>query len=472
MPVTSVGGVNIEYRERTTASRSGSLSRANDVLLWALLAVVALAPLPFGSNRPFFWSLTAIAVGAIGMIYFVAVRRAGDSLRMPLDRIWPQGLLFTVFCCYLVVQMLPIASLFGDTAIVRSGDVVIESHTISLSPGNTFLMLLRMGTYGVFFFLMLQTAVNESRARFALDAMLGFIAIYALVGLFSLQAGDTILGLPKWSYPGSATGTFVNRNSFATFLAFGGTIAATQMVDLIVKRLQDPSRETRLGIRVVAYGAIYVLLVSTVVATQSRMGLFVTLAGTVSPLLLGIGRTTRSWRIVAVLLLVGGAALGVILTLYGGGLFERLGGVDQSAGVRFRLYDQVIDLVLSHLWTGTGGGTFDLAFPLVHQLPVNPDLVWDRAHNTYLALWSDTGIIFGSLPVLAFLLAGGRLAWRLVTGRGSWRMQAVALSVMIVGGLHSLVDFSLEIQANTIMFLAIIAVGSAAGLATDSKRSS
>ena len=38
--------------------------------------------------------------------------------------------------------------------------------------------------------------------------------VYALI---SLQSGDTILGLPKWAYLGSATGTFVNRNSFATW---------------------------------------------------------------------------------------------------------------------------------------------------------------------------------------------------------------------------------------------------------------
>ncbi len=52
-------------------------------------------------------------------------------------------------------------------------------------------------------------------------------------------------------------------------------------------------------------------------------------------LLLGIVRTARSWTVAALPLLVGAAALGVVLTLYGWGLFERLGSMDQSAGARF-----------------------------------------------------------------------------------------------------------------------------------------
>ncbi len=127
--------------------------------------------------------------------------------------------------------------------------------------------------------------------------------------------------------------------------------------------------------------------------------------------------------------------------------------------------------MLTQLRAVTGGGTFDLAFPFVHQLPVNPDVVGDRAHNTYLALWGDTGIIFGSLPILAFLIAAARIAWRLVAGCGNWCLQTVALSVMIVGGLHSLVDFSLEIQAVTLLFLAITAIGVAASLVADTQRS-
>ena len=41
---------------------------------------------------------------------------------------------------------------------------------------------------------------------------------------------------------------------------------------------------------------------------------------------------------------------------------------------------------------------------------------------------------------------------------------AVALAVLIVGAVHSLVDFSLEIEADMLLYLALIAIGVAAAL--------
>ncbi|MNU11818.1 hypothetical protein D3C72_2599710 [compost metagenome] len=57
-----------------------------------------------------------------------------------------------------------------------------------------------------------------------------------------------------------------------------------------------------------------------------------------------------------------------------------------------------------------------------------------------------------------------RLLTSLFARRGSWRAQTVAVGAIAVGAVHSTVDFSLEIQANTIMFLALIALGYASTL--------
>lgn len=52
-----------------------------------------------------------------------------------------------------------------------------------------------------------------------------------------------------------------------------------------------------------------------------------------------------------------------------------------------------------------------------------------------------------------------RSVMSLLNRNGSWLAQTIALSVMVVGALHSLVDFSLEVQANTFVFLSLVAVG-------------
>jgi O-antigen ligase len=148
-----------------------------------------------------------------------------------------------------------------------------------------------------------------------------------------------------------------------------------------------------------------------------------------------------------------------LFLLYGQGLFERLETVDTATEIRGDLYSQVIELIGMRPWTGYGGGTFPLAFPIVHQPPVSPDYVWERAHSTYLSLWAETGVIFGSLPMIAIALVAVRLITNLAQGKGSWTAQAIALGAITVAAVHSTVDFSLEVSAVTFLFLALTAAG-------------
>ena len=80
-----------------------------------------------------------------------------------------------------------------------------------------------------------------------------------------------------------------------------------------------------------------------------------------------------------------------------------------TAAVRGDLYRQVWGMILARPWTGYGGEAFELAYPLFHRPPVDPDLVWDHAHSSYLALWTDYGLIFGSMPLLMLLITFVRL---------------------------------------------------------------
>src|SRR5690606_38321648 len=94
--------------------------------------------------------------------------------------------------------------------------------------------------YAMLFFLVAQVSVNPHRGRQMLRFLFWVTVAYAVYGLVSLtQLGDTLLGLDKWAYLGSATGTFVNRNSFATFLAFGIAMGVAIAIELAVP---DPDR--------------------------------------------------------------------------------------------------------------------------------------------------------------------------------------------------------------------------------------
>lgn len=116
-------------------------------------------------------------------------------------------------------------------------------------------------------------------------------------------------------------------------------------------------------------------------------------------------------------------------------------------------------MILTRPWIGFGGGSFEAAFTLFHLPSLNPEVRWDHAHSTYLTLWAEYGLIIGSLPLFAIGFVGWK-AWQRV-GRALPRAElaAAALGSIVVAGIHSLVDFSLEVHAVALLFVAVLALG-------------
>ena len=434
--------------------------RLNTIATWLLVFVVALAPLPFASVRPAFSGIWAAYLGVVGLAYFAVLILRGEKLRFDLARVRLPAILLGLTSAVLVLQLLPV---IGFTIPLPDGDNINISQ-LTIAPGMTTLMLCRQLSYGLFAVLVLQVCVNDNRRSQVLQAILVIVVGYALYGMIALQSGDTILGMPKWAYIGAATGPMVNRNSFATFLGMGAVLALSMLASRIVNqtdRHKDDGRIANNFSNMVLLGVAYAFLIVVIISTQSRMGLAATLIASAVVVLLTMS-TVRNLRVggYVVVGLVGALAAGLVL--FGGGLFERLGSLEGSGEVRGDLYRQTWELIMLRPLTGFGGGTFELAFPLVQHLPVSPDMVWEKAHNTYLTLWSELGLIAGSLPIAAVAIIAFWLLRNIVARRGSWRAQMSGLAVIVLGGVHSLADFSLEIPANTFLFVALVAAGLAA----------
>jgi O-antigen ligase len=444
--------------DRTTKLKSRSSGRPqNGFALWALLILLVLAPLPLASARPFLSALWTSYIGLVALIFFVWQWRSDAALRVsPLDLKVPTALVFLTLGA-LVLQLLPI----GAVPIIAMEGSDLTARQLSVAPGQTILMLARQLTYALVAILVLQLGASERRRPFFLNALIVIILAYAAYGLLALRMGDTILGLPKWAYLGSITGSFVNRNSFATFVGLGAVLSLAHLCALVRRQAQrhrDDGLITGLLSGMVLYAAAYLFALLIVVGTQSRMGLFATLAGSAVVILV----TLISIRRLGLILLVAPFAVGTLIGLFwllGGGLLERIEWQGFGSNSRILLYQQVVDLIALRPWTGFGGGSFEVVFPLVHQLPLTPDVTWNLAHNTYLALWSELGLIAGSFLILAVAYVAFRLIRGLITGTGSWTAQIAALGVIVQVAIHATVDFSLEIPANTLMFVAIVATG-------------
>jgi O-antigen ligase len=153
------------------------------------------------------------------------------------------------------------------------------------------------------------------------------------------------------------------------------------------------------------------------------------------------------------------AAGALLLTVYGGGLLDRLGSIDAAADVRTALYSQVLDMIADRPWLGFGAGAFEVAFPPFHELPVSADVIWDKSHSTYLALWAEFGIVFGTLPMLVVAMAFARVLPVALRREHDWAASLAGVGVIAAAAVHSVGDFSFEIEANALLFAAILALG-------------
>ena len=152
----------------------------------------------------------------------------------------------------------------------------VQPNHISLALGAGQLALLRLSSYAMMFVLMTEVCANPRRAERMLTLLyVGFVA-HAAWALLSLHVlGDTLLLGEKSAYQGVATGTFVNRNSFASFLAMGAVIGTTRLAALTLgaERAFLPVGRASGG-TVVLHALGLLLILSALAATGSRMGVF------------------------------------------------------------------------------------------------------------------------------------------------------------------------------------------------------
>jgi O-antigen ligase len=128
-------------------------------------------------------------------------------------------------------------------------------------------------------------------------------------------------------------------------------------------------------------------------------------------------------------------------------------------GDRISVYLLTLRSVLDAPWFGQGYGTFADVFPLYRDRSIGVQGIWEQAHNTYLEIFQGLGLLFGSMLVASVLLLVLRCIKGSITRRQDATVPCVAASAALLVGVHALVDFSLQIQAVTLTFTAILGAG-------------
>ena len=438
----------VEIYERKLRESPKAASRLNDVMAKVIAVLLFLMPVPYGANRPLAWLAAIFLIGVLSAVYFAMIAQLDPNRPTQFRNyrwvVFP-GLAAIVWS---VIQIIPI----GGAAL---------SETVSA----TALAIPRMVSYALLFILISEVCTNRVRTEKLVTWVFYGIVAHAVWALLSLSVfGDTLLFQAKTTYEGFATGTFINRNSFATYMGMGVVIGAAMVLfEMRSPARRSPNRKSRVkGFTTdAAYTTILVFVVfAALLASGSRLGLASTIVGAWATIVLTLLKTGISRiRVIigsAAAAVIGGAVLAV---MFGQSLLQRLVFLFVDSETRIELYRQTLTMIGDRWATGFGLDSYEIAFHSFHLPTLSTSYIWDKPHNTYLTLWSELGVIAGSLPMLSVLIAFVMVARSVFVRERSYFPAAAATGVIVLGAMHSLGDFSLEIAANTYVFVAIVALG-------------
>ncbi len=464
--------------------------RSEGRLRTALLALLFLAPLPFGCIEDWSHWLLVILIG----LTFCFFLRAGVPVRG--DRRFRIALVLAlVFLAWMGIQMLPlprgiVASLSPSAARLYSigvpgpdgggaaGYAHPETASLPEREGDAItwitprfsswrsLSLYPYGTYRIFwlnaalvaFLLMGASLFREERHRRRLAyALIGIGVLQALYGSIETLSGHQhILLYEKRFYTDVATGTLINRNHFAGMINMIIPLAAGFL-------LAGRSEGHRLSAREPLLAAGVIVMGIGVVLSRSRMGLASTVAGLlVLSLLLILMRTLGQEtapggrrRLLGAVALP--AALLAVIALYSIGIdtgptFGRFQSVASDLGpeaIRPALWKETLPVARDFLWTGAGPGAFVHALnPYLQALPIGDFWLFQHAHNDYLEWIVILGAVGLGLGGAAFLVHAARKPRSIV--------QAAAMAGLATLLVHSVTDFNLSIPSNGLIACALL----------------
>jgi O-antigen ligase len=442
----------------------------DNVLFFGLVLALGWVPFWFGSNVPLAWGINAVVFCGLAIVYELRLLVCGRVHPVAVIRIWPGAAAFLVIVTWCVIQVATVVPANVQHPIWQLTRETLElnvSGSISVNRDLTLTALMRLVTAASAFWLSLQLCRNPLRARLFVQCIAAIGLIYAVYGLVAFFVfPKTILWFAKDYYASSLTATFVNRNSYATYAAIGLACATTLILDATRGAFANTVARHISGFfasltgNAGAWLAVCFFLAIAMTLTASRGGIAAGVLGLFAGIGFAILREAGPGRVSAFLAGLLAAASVVVLTLsFGDPLAARLDQQGFESDGRLATYALTWASVMDRPWLGFGYGTFASVFPMYRDGSVDPLGVWDKAHNTYLELLQGVG-----LPAGFLMMAGvGWLVWRcgvgVLTRHRSVTAPLAAAASSVIVLTHALVDFSLQIQAVALTWIALVGAG-------------
>lgn len=433
---------------------SSRLSLAIVVLIYTTLA---FATIVYGGVDTGALSVLAMICAVIvGLWCALSWRRRSIRLSTNLLQLPVAGLIVIA-----LIQLLPL----GGGAVSEIMNIQPVS-SLSLDPYATRFFIIRLLVCLVFFAASLTFIDGYRRIRALAIFIVIFGSLMAFFGILQFLAKpDAIYGL-RPSPQAIPFGPFMNQHHFAALMEM--TSGLTLGILFTMKMTKD--KKLLLAIAVILMGI-------SIVLTGSRGGMLSFLGVIVFVIMTGIQRkvdardveahaASDKWRkrvagiaAVSALVLV---ILGTVFFLGGGdSVFRGVGLQNASDDVtsgRSRFWNVAAQVFLDNPVIGAGLDSFGVAF--TRYDPSNGSLRVEQAHNDYLQILSDAGILgFACVAIFIFFLF--RQGLSLISNETDPFRRAAAIGALAgcFGILiHSFFDFPLRTPANAFFFLILVVI--------------
>jgi hypothetical protein len=287
----------------------------------------------------------------------------------------------------------------------------------TIGRGDTWLALMNWCTFLFVFFLAHQLLIRPvAREQFLQLVTLGG----TLVAAGSVAQKYSSHGMIFWAFPSGFTddvlGPFVNRNQYAAWI---------ELLLPMALYLAMTTRRSR-----ILYAVCAAIMLSSVIASGSRMGAALVVAETVGVMIVFTLRETSSRRksLIRSLQITGIAAI-AIAVVGSQTLQVRLGELGTES-LRIDALQASINMVGDRPWMGSGLGTWSTMYP--RYATIDTGQFVNEAHNDW-AQWAAEGGVPFALLVLAFAGCLLRPAFRSVYGLGIFALL-----------VHALVDYPMQ----------------------------
>lgn len=428
-------------RSKGDAGYSRVSSTIQRIVGWSTLGVVCGSALLLAANRPIGWLFLAVVTG---LLFAVQILR--DMLTPGIGkrflRILPAALLWLGVLIWALFQAGPAPNGWAHPAWAEAG---IAPGSISVDPEASLHGVLRLAAYAAIFWIAAEAGRDIGRNL----AMLKALAVWQIVlGFFGIAAFYTAWNPILGEARSGVSASFLSPNAYAIYAGMGLYCCFVLIIldfasrdggDSTLSQIGRKLLDGLMGGSIMAWGGM-VVLSAAMLYSGSRAGT----AAVITGFIVLIFVMKSGGRLHAVLVMA--AALPLLASMLGA--HKLIDDFTNIAGETMRpeVYARTVEAIATVPWQGVGLGGYREAFR-AFMTPEISRFEFDLAHNSYLENIFELGLLAAVAMYLALFWIGLQI-WLGIGRRERLKaIPALGIAAMAAGGLHAVVDFSLQMPA-------------------------